>query len=188
MYHIQRMSFYLIIILNLLLVLLPSLALGQWVLIDWPFVNKLIVKGMWLSSIQTPEGIVEFADAKWDLFSKIIGCVGSSIGLLPIFFSIFILKELFRNYKSGKIFTYRNACYYRSLGWMFFLHGLVTKPLSGLLLVLAATVSNPPNHRYISITFGVPNIEAIFCGTLVIVISWVIAEGCKLHEENHLTI
>ena len=55
-------------------------------------------------------------------------------------------------------------------------------------MILMATLSNPPGHRYISLNFGTPNLEVLFWGMLVIVISWIMAEGYKLQKDQDLTI
>ena len=57
-----------------------------------------------------------------------------------------------------------------------------------MLIILMATLSNPPGHRYISLNFGTPNLEVLFWGMLVIVISWIMAEGYKLQKDQDLTI
>jgi len=138
--------------------------------------------------IQTPEGVIHFVDLKLNFLSKSIGLFGSILSSLPLLLGIIILKRLFQNYRQGNIFSFENAKKYQYLGWLFFLDGLCTKPLSEMFLILAATLSNPPGHRYITLGFGSPNIEALLCGFLVLVISWVMMEGYKLHEDQKFTI
>ena len=55
-------------------------------------------------------------------------------------------------------------------------------------MVLTATLSNPPGHRFISVSLGTPNFEAIFLGLLLVVISLVMQEAQALQEENQLTV
>lgn len=47
---------------------------------------------------------------------------------------------------------------------------------------------NPPGHRYLSISFGTPNLSSLFYGVLVIVVSWVMREASELHDEHTFTI
>ncbi len=86
------------------------------------------------------------------------------------------------------IFSTTNAILYKKLGWLFFWDALLIHSLSHTLMVLAVTLTNPPGHRWISVQFGTPNLEALFCGVLLIVISWVMHEASKLHDEQKFTI
>lgn len=186
--RIQKLSSYLLAAFNILLVVLPTVEALQWLLIDWGPVQPLIAKGLLLKPVETPEGIVNLETRQWNSLSKSIGFMGGILGVLPLFLSMFILKSIFRNYRKCEIFTLHNARHYKYLGWLFFLDALIAKSLGNMLMVLAVTLSNPPGHRYITLGFGTPNIETLFCGVLVIVISWVMMEASKLHDEQKFTI
>jgi hypothetical protein len=110
------------------------------------------------------------------------------VGMVTIIAGLYILRSIFHNYEKGEIFTLTNGRHYRTLGLLFFLEALLFQPLSHMLLVLAMTLFNPPGHRYITVSFGTPNIEALFCGTVIIVISWVMIEAAKLEGEQKLII
>lgn len=138
--------------------------------------------------IYTPEGLVNLGKVNWTPLSKIIGFCGQTLGSLPFFISLFILKRIFRNYQKGDIFITKNAHYYKYLGCLFFLDALLVKPINEMMLVISATFSNPPGHRYMSLSFGIPHMEALFCGILVLVISWVMKEDSFLQEEQIFTI
>ncbi|OGV41973.1 MAG: hypothetical protein A3F46_10225 [Legionellales bacterium RIFCSPHIGHO2_12_FULL_42_9] len=90
--------------------------------------------------------------------------------------------------QKGAIFNLNNASCYSYLGWLFFLNAVFTKPLSDLLMVLAVTFANIPGHRYITISLGLPNLIAVFCGVVVIVISWVMSEATKLQDGQRFII
>ena len=68
------------------------------------------------------------------------------------------------------------------------LNAVLVRPLAEMLMVLAATLSKPPGHRYLFFGFGTPNIKDIFMGLLIITISWVMAEGYKLQQDQQLTV
>jgi hypothetical protein len=89
-----------------------------------------------------------------------------------------------KNYQKGDVFSGINARYFRQIGWMFIFYGLVSKTLHDSLMTLATTLNNAPGERQISLGFGSPNLEALFCGAVVIVISWVMLEASKLHDEQ----
>jgi len=188
MHSIQKISSALLWVFNLLLVVLPLFMIAQWGLIEWAPFRNLVAEGMFFKPIETPEGFVNLANIALTPLSKSIGLVGSLVGMLPVFWGIMILRQIFQNYQRGNIFSTENAKKYQYLGWLFFIDGILVQPLTGMLMVLTATLSNPVGHRYISLTFGTPNLETFFCGILIIVISKVMAEGSKLQEEQRLTI
>ena len=185
---IQKASRYLLVIFNALLIIVPLFVSMQWLLINTVPIKYLLDQEILQKAILTPEGYTNLSTIHWTFLTKIIGLVAQGIGLLPLFLSLFVLKLIFRNYQKGEIFSTINANHFRRLGWLFFLDALIAKPLSNLLMVLAATLANPPGHRYIAISFGAPNIEALFCGLLVIVISWIMLEASKLHDEQQFTV
>lgn len=186
--RIQKVSSYLLATFNILLVVLPLSLLILWLFIDHDPIKQAIAEGLFFEPVHTPEGVINLAMIKWDPFAKFIGFVGSLVGILPILLGLFILKTVFRNYRKGEIFNITNARQYKYLGYLFFLSGLITTPLSSMLQVLAVTLTYPPGHRWITIGFGTPNMVTLFCGVLVLVISWVMVEGYKLQEEQKLIV
>ncbi len=160
----------------------------QWLLIDWQPVKALVQTGMILKPIVTPEGLVNMAETelstiakKWALFSNLLGAAPYILGYI-------LLHRLFNNYSQGRIFTTDNPVIYKKLGRLILLNGILIIPLKEGLMVAAATHTFPPGHRYITLSFGTPNLEVILCGLLVIVIAWVMKEGQALQEENQLTV
>jgi len=188
MTKIQKVSRYFLISFKILLILLPLCALIQWLFIDTTPMKTLMDLGLIQAAISTPEGYVSLGTVHWTILAKFVGFIAQSLGLLPLFLSLFALKSVFQNYQKGEIFNTMNARSYRYLGCLFFLYALIVEPLSNLLMVLAVTLTNPPGHRYITLAFGTLNLEALYCGMLVIVISWVMLEASKLRDEQELTI
>jgi hypothetical protein len=188
MNKIQKVSRYFLIIFNILLITLPLFITLQWLFINTSTMKNLLDQGILQTPISTPEGSINLSTIDWSWLPQIIGFVAQSIGLLPLLMSLFVLKSIFTNYQNGEIFSLFNARQYRRLGGLFILDSLIAQPINHLLIVLAVTLSNPPGHRYISLTFGTPNIKALFCGLLVIVISWVMVEASKLHDDQKFTI
>lgn len=188
MYRIQKVSSYLLIFFNLLLIALPLFALILWMFIEYEPLKIAISEGLFFDVVRTPEGVVNLSTVKWTPLSKFVDFIATLVGLLPTILGLFVLKAVFRNYQKGDIFNAYNARHYKYLGWIFFSDALILKPLSDMLMVLGVTLSNPPGHRYITIGYGNPNVEELFCGVLVIVISWVMVEGYKLQEEQKFVI
>lgn len=186
--RIQKVSSYLLIIFNILLVILPLSLLILWVFIDHDPIKEAIEHGVFFAPVQTPEGSVNLATVNWTPFTKCIGFISNLVDILPILFGLLILKKVFRNYQKDEIFNRENAQRYKYLGYLFFLAGFLTQPLSAMLQTLAITLTYPPGHHWIQIGFGTPTFESIFCGVLVLVISWVMVEGYKLQEEQKLIV
>ncbi len=188
MQKIQQVSTKIIYFLDIALILYPSSLFLTWSLMDHSLIKKLIQEGILLNPIVTPEGSVNLGTIPLTTLSKGIGILGSFLGAVPLLWGLWRLKKLFHNYKKGNVFSIENVQTYQVLGWLFFLDGLLAKPISEMLMILTATLSNPVGHRYISLSFGTPNLESLFCGVLIIVISWVMREGYKLQEDQELTI
>ncbi len=184
MHHIQKTSSHLVLLLKFLLIFIQAYAIIQWIFIQIDY-------GMWNclnQTIETPEGLVILNKVQWTPLLQFIGCISDLIGKLPFLVSLWFLMNIFQNYKKGKIFNYENALFYRKIGWVCFFDALIIKSLSQTLLILAVTFTNPPGHRYISISFGTPNLTALFYGMIVIVISWVMLEAYKMSAENELIV
>jgi hypothetical protein len=188
MNKIKKVSAYLLVVFNMILLGLPLLIITEWVFMDVEPIKSLVANGALLGPVTTIDGTIYFSDIKWSPVTKLLGISANLFAILPICLSLIVLKQIFGNYKKAEIFTVTNARYYKQLGLLFFVDAFFAKPITHMLTVLAATFSNEPGHRYISLSFGTPNIEAIFCGVLVLVISWVMLEASRLNEEQELTI
>ncbi len=186
MNHIQKVSAYLVTTFNLLIITLPIACVFLWLFIDTTWIPQSIVQGF--APLQTPEGTIHLNDIAWTPLSKMFALGSHVIEQLPFFIGLFVLKSIFKNYEKGNIFSTENAHSFKQLGWLFLVQACIAKPLSDMLFVGAATLSNPPGHRYISFGFGTPNLESVFCGVMMIVISWVMLEASKLQDEQSFTI
>ena len=188
MNHIQKASSILLVVFNCLLVATPCGIALLWLCIEAGWVKELLSQGILMKTVSTPEGLVNLSQVKWTFLSKSISCLGHSLGLLPLFLGFLLLKSVFKNYQIGNIFSVANAKNYGKLGLLLFLDALLTTPLSQMLMTLGVTISNPPGHRFVSLSFGTLNLEILFCGALVMVISWVMMEGSRINEDNRLTV
>jgi hypothetical protein len=131
---------------------------------------------------------VQISNHLFSLREKWIGFFGTLIGLSPYFLAFWVLNCIFKNYCINNIFTLENAKYYQRLGYIFFFNSLFANPLCQALLTAAATLSNPPGQKQITITFGMINLESLFCGAIIIIIARVMYMGNKLQEEQRLVI
>jgi hypothetical protein len=191
MSKIQKISSYLSLIFSGLLILIPLRSIVQWVFIRTKTsdVSDMInIFGILEKTIQTPEGYVNLSHVSWTRILQLLGFSADVVGLLPFLISLFVIKQIFNSYQKGEVFTVKNAILYRKLGGLLLLDALLMKSLSQTLMVLAVTFTNPPGHRYLSISFGTPNLTSLFYGVLVIIVSWVMLEASKIYEEQKLTV
>jgi hypothetical protein len=191
MNRIQKISSYLLLIFGVLLIAVPLLSIIQWIFISTKTsdVSGVInFFGIFEKTIQTPEGYVNLSNVSWTPMLQLLGFSADIIGLLPFLISLFVLRVIFKNYQKGEIFSVRNAILYRRLGALFLLDALLIKSLSQTLMVLAVTFTSPPGHRYLTVSFGTPHLTSLFYGILVIIVSWVMLEASKLHDEQKFTI
>lgn len=191
MNRIQKISSYLLVIFRGLLIIIPVLFIIQWFFISTTksdISNALNFFGIFEKTIQTPEGYINLNTVAWTPILKLLGFSAGMIGVLPFLISLFVLKAIFANYQRGEIFSVKNAILYRKLGILFLLDALLIKSLSQTLMVLAVTFTNSPGHRYLTVSFGAPNLTSLFYGMLVLLVSWVMLEASKIYEENKFTV
>ena len=185
---LKKSSTLLLLLLYTLLIVIPIITVGQWMLIDSTYVNKLVSNIGLFNPIITPDGAVDIAKHTLTNTTRLIGLTGTVLGVLPFSSSLIVLTQIFKRYRKNQVFTLQNVRSYKALGYIFVISSLIAKPLSGMLLVLCATLSNPPGHRYILITYSLPNLEALFSGFIIILIAKVMLIGHQLQTEQNSVI
>lgn len=171
-----------------LLITIPLLILLTWSSIDTTFMVNRIQEGVFFQPTMTPVGIMSLNDVKWTITSKLFGFMWQMLGSLTDIIALWFLYKIFKNYKDGFIFTKQNAQLYRKIGVFYFLDALILKPLSDTFLILALTWGNKPGERFLTLGFGTPSLRALFFAAVLIMISWVMIEASKIHDEQVLTV
>lgn len=179
MNKIQRVSLFLRVIFQIAFVVWPIL-----LIMYWSFAQYLIPNFMHIISL-IPSGLeilhpITTTDA---FFGILIGLLPSAIIMTILYFLI----KLFKLYEQGKIFTVLNVKYIKNVG-ITMLIGQVVNFIYEALISFALTFHNPAGHKVAVVTFGNADLYNIFTAIMVIVISWIMAEGCKLQEENQYTV
>lgn len=113
------------------------------------------------------------------LLGFLVSCIPLSIDMLMFYFLI----QLFKLYERGEIFTSNNVKYLRNIGYAMLASQLV-QPIYQALVTFVLTMNNPKGHRLISIGFGSTDIMLLLTASIIILISWVMAEGYKLNDEQ----
>ncbi|HSW94096.1 MAG TPA: DUF2975 domain-containing protein [Gammaproteobacteria bacterium] len=118
---------------------------------------------------------------------KTLACVISVIPVMIKMAVLYFLVKLFKLYERGNIFSKDHVKYIRNIGYALLI-GQLIQPFYQFAMGFVLTLNNPPHHRYAAITFDQTNLGVLFTALLVILISWIMAEGYKLHQEQQLTV
>jgi hypothetical protein len=100
---------------------------------------------------------------------------------------IWHLIQLFKLYANRSIFTPKHVTYFRRLGYV-----LLVWTFSGILYhtVLSMIFSLAMSPRFLTVSLGFSSMDltALVIGGIVVMISWIMEEGRKLHDEQTLFI
>lgn len=116
--------------------------------------------------------------------------LGFIIGAVPIALLVFLfysLSSLFRRFYAGEIFSLQVVHVFKRIGYLLLAYEVVDTLFDGLMAV-AMTWHNPTGYRYFELSFSGVNGAMILTAVIVLLISGIMAEACKLEEEHSLTI
>ncbi|WP_163835587.1 DUF2975 domain-containing protein [Spartinivicinus ruber] len=117
--------------------------------------------------------------------TKGLGLLVSFIPLSIIFYGLFLLIKLFKNYERGEIFTLMNAIIMRKIGLLFYLW-IICQVIFSTLFILVLTFQNSPGEKILQVTIGSDSILPFVVGSIIILISWVLVEAQKVSEDQAL--
>lgn len=182
--RIKHISQLFRLIFQFLFLMIPILHILAWVNAPNPIdISGAGRLGFFISAM--PKGI----EIMYPLATstRIYGLLISAIPIVLAEAMIYFLIRLFRLYQNGEIFSLNNVRYIKKTGIMLLILQLV-KPICDGLLSAFLTLGNPHGHRYAKITISGTDISMLLTALLIILISWIMAEGCRLREEQQLTI
>ncbi len=173
MNKIQRVSAAFKIFFQICFVIYPILLVYAWykapVPVLEPFINLITQEYPILHPLSLKTRLLGFlANLMLD----------GSITLLILYFLI----QLFNLYKQGIIFTLQNVNYIKYIGYALITGQCLAPVLEGL-MGLILTWNNPPGHRFASMTVNGTDAGIILTACLIILISWIMGEACKIREE-----
>lgn len=158
-----------------------------------------ILVWFWMSGAQTPTtwgsihatflplNINVSIPATMSPFTKLLGFLVSCIPTGITLGIYYCLIKLFSLYERAEIFTAVNVSYIKKIGYLLLASALV-EPLYEALLTFVLSFNAGHGHRTISASFGTTNISDIVMALMIILVSWIMAEGCKLRDEQAHTI
>lgn len=183
MNKIKRTSLLFRVLFQILFVALPLFLIMAWVMSAGTFKlnSGLIILNYvptaYSSSILHPLNMLE----------KCLALGASFVPMVVQLLILFSLIRLFKLYEQGVFFSMNNVRYFRNIGYALIATQIVD-PLYQGLMGLILTWRNPPGHRFFSISLDQANIGVLLVALMVILISWIMLEGCKINEEQQLTI
>lgn len=195
MNNIKKVSFYLRSLFQILFITLPFLTFISWLYAPEPliFFQDLfridaipeVYRGLHMYSKNAlPQPVL------LPVLSLTEKSLGFLISLIPTLIDLFILYsliKLFKCYEQEEIFSLNNIGYIRNIAYGLLLSEMVN-PIYQFFIGIILTFHNPPGHHFASISLSQTNIGMVLTAVLVILISWIMAEGLKLREEQQLTI
>lgn len=183
MNKIKRVSLFFKAIFQILFIALPIILVIAWVTSP----ESLVIMGGVINMSFIPRSYVSNILHILSPTERLFGFSISAIPMLIELYILYALIKLFDLYSKGDIFSVNNVRTIRNIGYALLLTQIVN-PLYEVLMGVALTLHNPPGHRFAAATLDQTNIGIIFVALIIILISWIMAEGCKLREEQQLTI
>lgn len=203
MNKIKRVSLFFRIIFQIIFIAIPILLIFSWIYAPEPlnlFIGiikfnaipstyagpHVYAKGAYL--LHPPMGAPE--PVLLHILSWKEKCLGFLVSLLPTTIDLIVLYcliKLFRLYEQGEIFSINNVKYIRNIGYALLI-GQLLNPIYQGLMGIVLTWNNPKGHRFAAISLDQTNLGILLVGLMVILISWIMTEGCRLREEQQLTI
>ncbi len=102
-------------------------------------------------------------------------------------FTFYYLIKLLSLYEKSEFFSEMNVRYIKNAGYLLFLSQMVN-PFCNFALGFILTAYNPPGFRYASMSLTEWNLGLILTSVIIILMSWIMAEGVKLQIEQQLTV
>jgi len=197
---IKKVSFLLRILFQIVAVILPVSLAIYWIEFPLP-INFFQLGFSWIGAtfhfgIPAPGNGVTFgfipisiSDAVSHVtpLAKLIGFIFNLIPLMVGELTLYFLIKLFMLYENAEIFSIYSVLYIRRIAYVLLI-GQLMNPLYDGLITLTMTWNNPPGQRIIAVAIDSTNVGLILMASVIIIISWIIAEACKLREEQKYTI
>jgi hypothetical protein len=115
--------------------------------------------------------------------TKFLGFLVSLIPATVILVVCYFLIKLFRLYEKNEIFSLNNIIYLRKVAAVVILGELVFLPIYQGLLSLVLTWDYSSHFVVFSVNFSI-----LLLSLLLVLISWIMAEGFKLQDEQQYTV
>lgn len=187
--RLARVSRSLQIVARMGMWLWPALTVGMWLLLDYipkPELQSLaggLNLGLGASILHDPTMVFTIT---WK-----VKLVGMAVSLIPAAIEFLFMRQwvvLFGLYREGRIFETENVrCFARMGRFLLALSSfdiLLSMPIHSLVL----TLDNPPGKHMLSFGLSSDHVPTLATAIALVVIAWVMDEGCKLRSEADLVV
>ena len=181
--RIRRVSLFFRIFFQIIFLAMPISLVVSWMYAP----NELVLLMGFVKLNAIPPSYSGTILHTLSMSEKINGFLVSLIPTLVQMFILYCLIKLFKMYEQGEIFSLNHVRAIRHIGYALLISQLI-EPFYQFAMGIVLTLHNPPHHRFATITLDQTNIGMLLTALLIILISWIMAEGCKLREEQQLTI
>lgn len=195
MNKIKKTSLFFRVFFQISFLLLPLLLILSWVISEGTFQISLGIQSNNLFELVArvidlnylPEAYSGKIFHPLNAYEKLLSLGAGCIPLLVKLYILFSLISLFKLYERGIIFSMDNVRCIRNIGYAL-IATQITNVLYQVLMGFIVTWNNPPGQRFTSITMDQTNGGIILVALMVILISRIMLEGCKIREEQQLTV
>lgn len=182
MQRIVKVSCILRFIFWVALVVLPLFNIISWMMV--PSSIQIGSDNLGMSYSPIPAGLT----IEWLTPSiKALAFLVDLIIIVPNMLLLYWLIRLFGNYQQQQIFTLENVKLIRNVGITLIVWQILV-PTHQALLSLVLTLHNAPGQHILEASFSSSNLAVILIAVIVILISWVMAVGHKLQQEQDYTV
>jgi len=154
-----------------------------------------IIISMWFGLLSIPPGYFSFSNlpilVDFNLLLPSIrleACAVQMMSAIIVMLEFYYLCKLFKLYANNIIFSLQNMILIRKIGYTLVAQVLVSVIAVQPLLSFTLTKNAIPGQGFIQTGVGGDEISNLLIGCIVILISWIMAEGRKLADEQALTI
>lgn len=178
MTKVQRASRILQKIFQFFLIALPFFAIILWLYMPIP--NPLNIRTQFFPNVFDVVNPI-------NMTTRLLGLTASLVPLGIEMFCIYCLIKLFNLFERGKIFTMQNVQYIRYIGIAMLLGELI-RPFYEIIATYIVYYHNPNGHVRLTLSLNSDEISYVLIGSIILLISWVMTEACKLHDEQAHTV
>lgn len=176
---IKNVSLFFRLLFQAMFIIYPIIIIVLWAKAPAPFIVGSSKIGFAMNIVPRNIPIINGITTTTKIYGFLITLIPTAIIEITLFFLI----KLFRLYEKTEFFAIENVRYIKYIGYSI-LVGQILNPFHQALLTGVLTWNNPQDQRYAILNFDGMNIALILMALLIILISWIMAEGVKLQEEQ----
>jgi len=152
-----------------------SYAIPAFTLLYWLFFNSL--------HISFTEDLPVEALTTFPLTTLVLAFFVSLIPACVVVYGVIKLKDLFKLYEEGIVFSEQNVRCFYCLGCAL-ICWVGAKIIFTALISIVLSFNNPVGEKMVVVELNISDLSLLIIGAVVILISWVMQEAVKLEDEQ----